>query len=169
MTDSEVELSQGLAAHREPIFRYIRGIVRDSAAAEDLTQETLLRAHRKQATLEDPAKLGTWLYRIATNTCLQMLRKRRGKPVEFSEKIHSMQGTTSPSPERTIAARRLLERVLDRLDQRGLEILEAHHLDGMNQSEIAEHLGISRRAVVKRLTKIRNQFGRLFEESNPDG
>jgi DNA-directed RNA polymerase specialized sigma24 family protein len=53
MADPDTVISEELAAHREAIHRYIRGIVRDAALAEDLTQETLLRAHQKAATLEE--------------------------------------------------------------------------------------------------------------------
>ena len=75
MADPDTGISGELAAHREAIHRYIRGIVRDAAVAEDLTQETLLRAHQKLATLEDPARLTPWLYRIATNICHDRFRQ----------------------------------------------------------------------------------------------
>lgn len=48
------DLSESLATLREAIARYIRGIVHDDAEAEDLTQETLLRAYNKLSILEDP-------------------------------------------------------------------------------------------------------------------
>ena len=56
---------------------------------------------------------------------------------------------------RDIHARRALEELLETLDERGQEILVAHYIAGMDQGQIAVALGISRRAVVKRLTKLR--------------
>ena len=61
---------------------------------------------------------------------------------------------------------RILEKVTDSLDDRSLEILVAHYLDGMDQSEIAGSLGISRRAVVKRLTAARKLVGSYLEEKS---
>src|SRR4030095_2005710 len=47
--------------------------------AQDLTQETFLRAWAKRESFEGRASLGTWLYRIATNACLDFLEKRRAR------------------------------------------------------------------------------------------
>lgn len=69
------ELSETVAEHREAIYRYILSIVRDTTEAEDLTQDALLRAHRKRATLEDPRRLVPWVYRIATNICRDRFRQ----------------------------------------------------------------------------------------------
>jgi len=70
---SRTSLPETLASHREAIYRYVLGIVRDRATAEDLMQEALLRAHSKLSTLQDPARLTSWLYRIVIE-CLFGLR-----------------------------------------------------------------------------------------------
>ncbi len=57
------------------IRRYILRLVRNRAEADDLTQETFLRVHRKLDTLQDPATLSTWLYRIATHVCYDRFRQ----------------------------------------------------------------------------------------------
>ena len=69
--DSEASLE----AYRPRIVRHIRTLVRNSADAEDLAQETLLRAHRHLDSLKDPGALGLWLYRIATHVSLDFLRQ----------------------------------------------------------------------------------------------
>jgi RNA polymerase sigma-70 factor (ECF subfamily) len=58
------------------VYRYLRSMVRDDKEAEDLTQESFLRAHRERATLKDPEALLSWLYCIATHVSLDWLRKR---------------------------------------------------------------------------------------------
>ena len=75
MATPDPEFSKTLAAYREPIYRYVLSIVRNAAEAEDLTQETFLRAHTKLSTLDDPARLSAWLYRIATNVCYDRFRQ----------------------------------------------------------------------------------------------
>ena len=81
MDDHDTDASKQLASHREAIHRYIRGIVRDAAVAEDLTQETLIRAHSKLATLEDPARLGPWLSKIQ----IKSLWVRRGLILDLAD------------------------------------------------------------------------------------
>ncbi len=56
-------------AYHDRIRRYVAGLVRDPAEAEDLTQETFLRAHCQQETLRDPKAARGWLDRIATYVC----------------------------------------------------------------------------------------------------
>src|SRR5712692_10458178 len=71
------------------------GSLRD---AEDLVQETLLRAWEKRATLTSPGSYRAWLYRIATNLCLNTLRSvpRRSLPPD----THPQSDPSSPAPER---------------------------------------------------------------------
>ena len=75
MTDLTSALSDSLGSHREAISRYIYGLVRDPAEAEDLTQETFLRAYKKLPTLRNPTKSIPWLYRIATNVSYDRFRQ----------------------------------------------------------------------------------------------
>lgn len=63
--------------YRQRIARYIRYLLHDEAEAEDLTQETLLRAFQQQGSLRDPAAMEGWIYRIATHVSLDRLRQRR--------------------------------------------------------------------------------------------
>lgn len=64
--------------------------------------------------------------------------------------------------EQYLGARQLIEQLTDKLDERSLEIVAAHYIGGMSQGEVAEMLGVSRRAVVKRLTGVRKQFDDLW-------
>ena len=61
--------------YHERVYRYILQLVRVPAEAEDLTQETFLRVHQRLGSLQEPAALQTWLYRIATNLCYDRFRK----------------------------------------------------------------------------------------------
>ena len=58
------------------ILRYVRSVVRDPADAQDVTQETFMRAHSRRGTLRDPDSVVPWLYSIATHACLDRLRER---------------------------------------------------------------------------------------------
>ena len=60
MAIPEDKVLQELTTYREPIYRYVLSMARDAAEAEDLTQETFLRAHAKLSTLDDRARLSPW-------------------------------------------------------------------------------------------------------------
>jgi len=69
-------LETKITEQRPALFVYVRGIVRDAVIAEDLTQESMLRAHRSAYGLKDDNCLVPWLYRIATNVCHDYFRKK---------------------------------------------------------------------------------------------
>ncbi len=138
------------------------------AEADDAVQETFLAAFRGLDGFTYGESHLPWLYRIAWNVCLKALRTRRRKgalPLEAPERI-AAQGR---DPLREIHARRVLEALLADVDERGREILVAHYFAGMDQGQIAAALGVSRRAVVKRLTKLRARAEALFAGEDADG
>ena len=80
-----LDLALAVAAHRGRIYRYLLSMTRDPDAAEDLTQETLLRALRAGGALREPAALLSWLYRLATNVFLDQVRADRRRPLADRE------------------------------------------------------------------------------------
>src|SRR5690606_7371897 len=64
-------------AYKDRVFRLAYSILKDRAAAEDATQETLVRVWKALPGFDGRAALGTWIYAITRNTCLMELRRRR--------------------------------------------------------------------------------------------
>ena len=110
--------------------------------AEDLVQETLLRAWEKRATLTSPASYRAWLYRIATNLCLDRLRSaaRRSLPPE----THPVSDPGSPLPER-IREPIWLEPFPD-------ELLADEHSDPQEQALSRERISLAFLVALQRLT-----------------
>ena len=76
------ELAGILPEQTQALYRYVPSISRDSATAEDLVQETMVRALEKSDTLRSPASLRSWLFRIAHNTTIDYYRRQREEPSE---------------------------------------------------------------------------------------
>jgi RNA polymerase sigma-70 factor (ECF subfamily) len=135
----------------------------DRSEADDAVQETFVSAFRALDSFRYGESHLPWLYRIAANACLKLIRTRRRKGVALLE-APERTADRERDPVRGIHARRVLEALIDELDERSQLILVAHYVAGLDQGQIAASLGISRRAVVKRLTSLRRRAGHLFEE-----
>jgi RNA polymerase sigma-70 factor (ECF subfamily) len=129
------------------IFARCRRLLGDDAAAEDATHETFLRIHRHLEST--PREALAWIYRIATNLCLNELRdrKRRAEPRD------DLPEAIGANVEVALADRDLAERLIRRADPKISAVAWLCYVDGMDQEEVAEVLGLSRRTVVNHLSK----------------
>jgi RNA polymerase sigma-70 factor (ECF subfamily) len=154
-----------VAAHHAEIYRYLRRVTFRSADAEDLSQETFLRAFRAYRALSPDANVRAWLFAIATNLFRNSLRaaKRRRAAHATIERKHD--GTDGDGPEGRALfneARTAVEAVIERLPpkQRAAFVLRKVH--ELAYEEIAEGLGCSvdsaRAHVFQAFRKVRNSL-----------
>ena len=85
-----------LVPFRPQVQRHIQAMVRDSAEAEELTQDTFARAFERLGQLRDPQAALAWLYRIATTVALDRLRQRRPATVTLHEEAASAVDAEQP-------------------------------------------------------------------------
>jgi RNA polymerase sigma-70 factor (ECF subfamily) len=149
--------------YRASIYRYILRLVGDPARADDLTQETFLRVHRRIGGLRDPAAVEAWLYRIATNLCYDTFRQRehRSPPTPL---VALGEGSAALSDEAALHPDQLLDqnemsdcvlRFLSDLPDSQREVLLQHDLQGFTGPEIADRLGLTIHNVKIRLHRAR--------------
>lgn len=156
-------------AHHDRIYRYILRMMRSPAEAEDLTQETFLRAFRHREALRDPLAVRGWLYRIATHACLDRLRQRRPTvSLDSSEGAGESRSVVSTSPsvletvereETSLCVQRCLDFLPDHY-RAAILLYEAHSLTAR---EIADLLGLKLTTVKMRLHRAHEMLQAVME------
>ncbi|MFJ7177095.1 sigma-70 family RNA polymerase sigma factor [Streptomyces massasporeus] len=102
-TAAPTDLDTRLEAHRTELTGYCYRMLGSSFEAEDAVQDTMVRAWRGYATFEGRSSLRSWLYRIATNVCLDMLTagNKRARPMDLTESTPLARAALSPRPDNT--------------------------------------------------------------------
>lgn len=148
------------AEHRAILRRHCTRILGESASAEDAVHEVFLRVARFRGQLPETAELRPWLFRIATNHCLNELRRR-------AIRARDLPGAWTDHPEDSLAARSDLRCFLTQLPRRACVVAWLTFGHGMLQQEVADVLGVSRRTVVTDLNRIRSSLSRLHAPRAP--
>lgn len=107
-----------------------------------------MRVHKHLERAPDGREALAWIYRIATNYCLNEIRDRKLRP-EAVEEVPER----GESVEHVLANRDLVERIVRRSPEKLRVVAWLHHVDGLDQGEVARVLDISRRTVVNRLAE----------------
>src|SRR5437762_1554200 len=155
-----------MQSNNRRLFRLARGILRNDAEAEDVVQETYVRAFTHLEQFRGDSSLSTWLSRIAMNEALGRLRRQR-PGVELSSlpqgaleaQIIQFPLTASEDPEKSMAQREIqhvVERAIDELPEPFRLVFITRVIEGMNVEETAEILGLKPETVKTRLHRARN-------------
>lgn len=133
------------------VFSVCLRIIGDRDRALDATQETFLTVFRKAGQFKGDAALGTWIYRIAVNTCYDQLRKAKRRR---TDPIPDHLDPVDPSAESAIesaALRPEIRTALDRLPTDFRAAIVLSDIEGMSMTEVASVLGIPAGTVKSRL------------------
>ena len=162
--------------HNRRIYRVARAILRNDVEAEDVVQETYVRALSGLAGFRGDASLGTWLTRIAMNEALGRLRRQRPtvdwdtvgeQPRIQAEIIQFPTSAMTGDPERTMAQseiRNVLEKAIDSLPDGFRMVFVTRIVEGMSVEETAEALGLRPETVKTRLHRARSLLRDTLEK-----
>ena len=160
-----------LEQYRTAIARYIRKMVRDGADADDLTQETFIRAFRQRDTLRDEAEILSWLYQIATHVSVDRLRQRARihsrQNEQTVEELHVADPGT-PSALRIAQQDEMsacVQQYVARLSDEYRAVLLLHDVDGLTNGEISELLGLPLTTVKMRLHRARRKLQAMLRKA----
>ena len=138
----------------------------DFHIAEDITQDTFLKAYQRLSTLKKPQRFASWLYVIAANYCKMWLRKKR-LSTQSLEDINSTaleratySGYVIAENEQTTAEaqREVVKKLLAKLQESERTVITLHYLGGMTYKEISEFLGVSVGTIKTRVYRARRRL-----------
>lgn len=143
------------------LIRKAERILRNRDDAVDVVHALFVDlVHRPPPAMDLP-----YLYRAVTNRCLNVVRDRATRERLLAREEPALGGEACGRCEEQVVGLQLLARLTDRLDRAHLEVLVCRFVDEMTQDEVAEHLGISRKTVGKRLGRIRDELVALGGQS----
>lgn len=117
--------------------------------AEDMVNQVFIKVQQHLGAFRGQSSVYTWMYRIATNECIQMLRKRKFEVDGNS--VEGLEDRLQVNPEHEMDARLILQRMMAKSDPETVEILFLLYLEGLTQEEVVGKLGISRATVNRKV------------------
>ena len=146
--DSQAAISQLFASLRPDLLRFAHWLARDRALAEDIVQESLLRAWRSREALKDAGAARAWLLTIVRREHARLYERKRLELVSLDEVVETHAGPKVAEPDGELFA---LRHAIMRLPIEYREPLVLQVLGGFSTQEIACELALSPAAVLTRL------------------
>lgn len=165
------------------IFGLAQNLLRNAADAEEITQDTFIRAHRGLANFRGDSSLATWLYRIALNLSRNrywyFFRRRRQDSVSLERQFNDESDASladfiaadSQNPvQETVTSEftDLIASCMEKLDSRHREILTMRNILNLPYEEIARALSINVGTVKSRIARARENLRQLLAEAAPE-
>lgn len=166
MENTQIEFAEGkekalelaIDKYGQAILRYCHNILCDYYEAQDATQITFIKAYNKRATYDFQKQLASWLYKIAYNTCIDIIRKR--KRVKFTEIIPSQQEKDNYMPEN-------IKNALMTLNGLDRALVYGRVMEEKSYAELATIHGKSEAALRKRYERAKKCLAAILEDDYP--
>jgi RNA polymerase sigma-70 factor (ECF subfamily) len=160
--------------HGRAVFRVAFRVTGRAEDAEDVVQETFLRAYRQLDRFEARSNVRTWLHRIATNCAIDLLRARPKREVaeepETLERAAAESGGDLPSPERSVLGVQIRERLggaMALLTEMERATFTLRHFEGLSIDEIGRMLGLktsaTKHSIFRAVRKMRRELQPFIE------
>jgi len=167
------EFARLVEAYSGVIYRLGMRMLGDPQDAEDVLQETFIKAFRHLGGFDGRSSLSTWLYRIATNEALMMIRRRKHPSVSIDEPVETESETEEPVqivdwcclPETEMMsseARAYMDKAVDQLSPTLRAVFLLRDIEGLSTEETSQVLDLSEAAVKTRLSRARMRLRELL-------
>lgn len=168
--------SRLLLRYKKPVFQMLLKMVNNEADAEDLTLETFVKAFKNLHTYSPKFAFHTWLYKIATNNCIDFMRRQKGQQISMSDYGESGANSTltqkisceEPNPEERLIQEQnaiWMQNIIRKLKPNYQLLVEYRYFNEMTYEEIAEKLGLPMGTVKTQLFRLREMLFKLIESA----
>lgn len=155
--------------HEKIVYNLALRMMNHSEDARDISQEVFLKAYRSLSNFDERSAFSTWLYRITHNTCIDEMRKRKGKQsFSLEEELENEEGSMQrqiadegDTPEESLLRaeqRNEILQALDNLSEEHKAAIVLRDVKGLSYEEIAEILEVTLGTVKSRISRGRNQL-----------
>jgi RNA polymerase sigma-70 factor (ECF subfamily) len=177
------ESKRFVEANSEAVYRLALRMLGDAQDAEDVLQETFVKALRGLKSFEGRSSLSTWLFRIATNEALMLLRKKKPETVSIDAEREDEEGQLEPiqlvdwccMPEHELLSsesKQHMEAAIQKLSPALRVVFELRDIEGLSVKETADVLNVSEAVVKTRLLrarlKLREDLSAYFGSQLPE-
>lgn len=157
--ENQYSFEQLISENEEKMLNLIYGMTGDFHLAQDLTQESFLKAFQAKQSFNGQSKFSTWLYRIAVNTTIDYQRKAQVHKENPAEEIEANSAEQDPDRKcQKRAMKEILFKAISQLPKQQKEVFILREINGCSTKEVAEILNISNELVKWRLHKARNKL-----------
>jgi len=158
--------------HQDKVYNLCRYMLGNSHDAEDAAQDVFLKAYQALPRFQPDASLSTWLYRIATNTCIDYKRKPLFESLFADsgegERIIHDRASDAPSPEKLYQAKetdKALRVCLGKLSPKLRAIIVLKEVEELSYEEMADTLEISMGTVKSRIARAREDLQKCMKKN----
>jgi len=151
-----------VANHQQAVYNIAHRVIGNRQEAEDVAQETFVKAHKALTRFDPQRPLAPWLYRIATNTALNWIKRHRRETL-LSEEVQL--ADTAPSPESQVIASEAANRLraaVATLPDNYQAVIELRHFQGLSYQEMSEALGVPLSDVKSWLFRARRRLRKVL-------
>ena len=160
--------------YRQSVYNLVYRMIEDPQEAEDIVQETFIKAFNALATFNEEYAFSTWLFKIATNHCIDTLRKKKLRTFSLDTPIRTKEGDVSRdyadesySPERFTISSEHTNIILDAVDdlpEKYRTVINMRHREDRSYEEISQILKIPIGTVKARIFRARELLKKILKE-----
>lgn len=160
--------------YKDAVFSIVYRMVHNQQEAEDLTQEAFIKAYNSISHFNEEYAFSTWLFKIATNNCIDFFRKRKlktysmDKSIKYKdEEIQQEYADSEPTADKTLLAKeksKTIRQAIDQLPGKYRTAIVLRHHDEKSYEEIADILNLPLGTVKARIFRAREMLKKLLKD-----
>lgn len=155
-------------AYKNMVYTLCIQLMKDSMIAEEIAQDSFLKAYKNLHSFKGESKFSTWLYKISYNTCLSALRKKKIEYGELNESIHGHDSDNAFDSLVRDDRNSMIKDLLLKLKEEDRAVIQLFYLEEQSIKEIVDITGITESNIKVKLHRTKAKLKELIEDSFPE-